>query len=418
MVFQMMNKVSILEIWLGQTLVGYLSGFQGGKNTFTFDEHYINLEKDRPTLSLSFLDDKQLKLPYVSNQALPSFFSNLLPEGDYRSYILNLLKLKSSDEFKLFKALSGDCPGNIIVKSEDILHNNTITINSEPPTEIKKSSIRFSLAGVQLKFSLRMKNGRYTIASGHPGNVIVKMPSSIYPHLPENEFSMMQLAKAVGIIIPEIQLIPLKTFEDSINIKHLNNQLAYVIQRFDRFGQDGRIHCEDFAQALGIRPFRKYEAANHETIARIIIALFPNGMIQLEQFLTRVFLNILIGNTDAHLKNWSICFEDGKHPSLAPAYDIVSTLEYLDNQELALNFCKIKNFYEITENTLVKFAERINTDKRFILNIAEKVVTNANELWPQLLRELPISIHSRNALRLHWKKLKNPFKLSSLVEFL
>jgi len=414
----MKTKVSILEIWLGETLVGFLSGFQGGKNIFTFDENYIHLGRDKPILSLSFLDDNQLKVPYVSNQALPPFFSNMLPEGDYRSYVLNSLQFKSSDEFKLFKAISGDCPGNIIVKAEDVSQNNIITLKPELLTEIKKPSIRFSLAGVQLKFSLQMINGRYTVPQRHPGNVIVKIPSSIYPHLPENEFSMMQLAKAVGVTIPEIKIVPLETFKDSINIKHFNNQYAYVIRRFDRFGENGRIHCEDFAQALGVRPSQKYDAANHETIAKIIMALFPNGMVQLEQFLIRVFVNVLLGNTDAHLKNWSILFEDGKHPSLAPAYDIVSTLEYLDNQELALNFCKIKNFYEITDKTLIKFSERIDVDKRFILNVAEKVISNANDLWPQLLRELPISIDSRNALRFHWKKLKKPFNLSGLTEFI
>lgn len=425
------NKVTVLEIWLGKTLVGYLSNIKGGKNTFIFDESYINLSKDkRPILSLSFMNETQLKLPQISSQALPPFFSNMLPEGDYRTFVMNSLGLKSSDEFTLFKALSEDCPGNIIVKSENIPLNKTPILNPNDSanfinssnatisqTEVKKPTLQFSLAGVQVKFSMRLQNGRYTINRGHPGNIIVKMPSLLYPHLPENEFSMMHLAKTLGVEIPEIKLVPLKLFEDSIDLKYFDNQLVYVIQRFDRFersGQEGRVHCEDFAQALGIRPHQKYDAANYESIARIILALFPGSMNQLEQFIIRIFTCILLGNTDAHLKNWTILYEQEKIPTLSPAYDIVSTLEYLDNQELALNFGKTKNFYEINEKTLVKFSERINVDKRFILNIADKVVTVANESWPSLLRELPISSYSREALRKHWRKLKRPFNLNGL----
>src|SRR5262249_15243207 len=113
-----MNKqqTDTLDIFLANTLVGYLSHTRDGKNVFTFDNSYIELGNTRPRLSLFFKDEALLKRPWVSNQDLPSFFSNLLPEGDFRQYVTQQLNIKSSNEFGLFKALSADCPGNIIVK--------------------------------------------------------------------------------------------------------------------------------------------------------------------------------------------------------------------------------------------------------------------------------------------------------------
>lgn len=418
----MKNKISILEIYLGDVFVGYLSHTPSGKNTFIFEKSYIDLGSNRPLLSLSFLEEAQLNYPQVSSQSLPPFFSNVLPEGTFREYIVQTLKLKESSEFHLFKALSGECPGNLIVKCESEESSNRLELQSmiKADEKIKNQAIQFSLAGVQLKFSMFMMRDRYTISFwNHPGTIIAKMPSLIYPKLPENEYSMMHLAKAVGISIPDIKLIPLKQMGDLGSFKHLENELVYTIRRFDRAPDGTRIHCEDFAQALGVRPHEKYNAANYETMARVIKEVFPNGIQQLAEFLKRLFLSILLGNTDAHLKNWTLLFQEGNIPMLAPAYDIVSTLEYIpENRELALNFAKTKNFYDIDTSVVEKFADRIPVPRKFVLEIADELVQSANQNWPSLFQELPISPETREALRKHWRKLKTPFNLSDLSKII
>lgn len=412
-----------LEIYLGDILVGSLSHTRDGKNVFIFDESYIELGSLRPRLSLSFKDERLLRKPWVSNQMLPSFFSNLLPEGDFRRYIVNQLNIKDSNEFGLFKILSADCPGNIIVKTASQNAENLteeVSLSSVKDVPLPTNILHFSLAGVQLKFSVLIKNGRYTL---HPinraGNLIIKMPSAIYPFLPENEYSMMQLAASVGVHIPEVKLVPIKEIPNLSHLKYMSSQYVYAINRFDRTENNGRIHCEDFAQVLGVRPDKKYEATNYDTMARIIKETFRNGLEQLEQFLIRIFVNILLGNTDAHLKNWAVCYPDGVNPELTAAYDIVSTLEYIPtNVEQALNLAKYKNFYAMDKKVLSSFAQRIQVDEKYVFEIANRVVEQANEKWPLLLNELPITSSNRTALIGHWKRLKTPFSMGSLAHLL
>lgn len=417
-----MNKrePEILEILLGDVLVGSLSHTRDGKNVFMFDQSYIDLGNRRPRLSLYFNEETLLKKPWVSTQDLPAFFSNLLPEGDFRQYIIQQLNIKNSNEFNLFKSLSADCPGNIIVKSGSKTpesHIESLEIDTNTPKASDASILQFSLAGVQLKFSVLLKDGRYTLHHiNQAGNLIIKMPSALYPFLPENEYSMMQLAASVGVEIPEIKLIPMNEVPKLSHLQYTSSQYVYAIKRFDRTLDNGRIHCEDFAQVFGVRPRQKYDATNYDTMARIIKETFNNGSMQLEQFLTRIFVNIMLGNTDAHLKNWSVCYRDGITPELAPAYDIVSTLEYIpSNVENALNMAKHKNFYEIDRKVLQSFANRTQIDEKFVLEIANNVVEKANTLWPPLFSELPIMPSNREALKQHWKKLRSPFSMSSLI---
>lgn len=146
-----------------------------------------------------------------------------------------------------------------------------------------------------------------------PGNYIVKTPSVIYPNIPENEFSMMKLAESVGIDIPEVQLVTLD------NIDGLPDEsYAYAIKRFDRIDHGKRIQIEDFAQAFGVKPRDKYQATNYDSMAKFIYQCFLNARIELTEFIRRLVFNLLIGNTDAHLKNWSIIYGNTVSPQLSP----------------------------------------------------------------------------------------------------
>lgn len=222
---------------------------------------------------------------------------------------------------------------------------------------------------------------------------------------------MMRLSEAVGIEIPSIKLIAINEIKELPFLKKDMGNFVYAISRFDRTADDDRIHCEDFAQVLNIRPSEKYEATNYDTLARIIKANFKDGLIDVKQFILRIFVNILLGNTDAHLKNWTVIYKDGRTPQLAPAYDIVSTLEYIPNTELALNFAKVKDFYAINNKVLSSFANRIEVEEKWIREIVEEIVDSAYAKWPLLLKELPIQETTLQALKLHWKKLQKPFRI-------
>ncbi|WP_063796222.1 type II toxin-antitoxin system HipA family toxin [Chondromyces crocatus] len=113
---------------------------------------------------------------------------------------------------------------------------------------------------------------------------------------------------------------------------------VFMIQRYDRLADGTRVHQEDFAQVRGVLPERKYGKASYEGLARIVGALC--GHDGLLDFMRRVLFAILSGNDDAHLKNWSLLYPDGRTPRLAPVYDQISVREFFRRGELAFPLAK------------------------------------------------------------------------------
>jgi len=147
--------------------------------------------------------------------------------------------------------------------------------------------------------------------------------------------------------------------------------------------------------------------------------VFPMTTIKSQVSTLEIYLgDIFVGHLSSTQNTKNIFVFDESYIKLAPAYDIVSTLEYLPNQELALNFAKTKLFYAIDKTVLLKFANRIEVDESFVRNIANEIVESAHAHWPALFKELPIKSETREALKDHWKKLKNPFQMKSLSGFL
>ncbi len=136
---------------------------------------------------------------------LPVFFSNLLPEGHLRDYLAARADVKPQREFFLLAVLGADLPGALMVSPMDrrmkTLHHAADRDHEERVPEV---ALRFSLAGVQLKFSAVMEaSGGLTIpAGGMGGSWIVKLPSARFASVPENEYAMLALARAVGIEVP------------------------------------------------------------------------------------------------------------------------------------------------------------------------------------------------------------------------
>jgi len=157
-----MADARVLKILLGDVPVGHLAGFQDGKNLFTFDDSYIELGPSRPTLSLSFnvpgdeeATERTLRETHSSRMRLPPFFSNLLPEGVLREYMVKLLKVHHDHEFELLMALGKSLPGAVRAVPSDELPGAALdyradTARATPP----ETPIKFSLGGSQLKFSM------------------------------------------------------------------------------------------------------------------------------------------------------------------------------------------------------------------------------------------------------------------------
>ena len=126
----------------------------------------------------------------------------------------------------------------------------------------------------------------------------------------------------------------------------------------------------------------------------------------------RLLANILLANGDAHLKNWTLIYPDAIVPKLAPAYDILSTLPYVRGETgIALNLGRQKKWYSINLETFQTWSERIGVPWPAVKVHLLDALTAARDLWPGMLRDLPIHERHKDVLRSHWSKLTADFRL-------
>ncbi len=213
------------------------------------------------------------------------------------------------------------------------------------------------------------------------------------------------------MLIPEIKLVELNKLDNLPQINLPDEKLAFAIKRFDR-DDDVRIHMEDFAQVLVKYPHEKYNSANYEQIGRILYGYSGDALADIQQFARRLLVNILLANGDAHLKNWSLIYSDQVTPRLSPAYDIVTTNVYIDDErQYALNLGKTKDWYEVSYPNFQAWAERSGIPWRVIKPHLDDVMSKARSLWMEALKSLPMSDQHKLKLRDHWGKLSADFSI-------
>ena len=322
------NEVSVLQLTIHGVLIGYLAGFKNGRSVLSFADSFKN-NTDRPTFSLithpGFPNSAQLMVnPWVRNQRLHPALSNLLPEGSLRELIAQGLKVHIDNEFHILSYLGEDLPGAIEatpLEPEDIPDPVLNTHAKAKAVKFDKVAQpnNFSLAGVQMKFSMKETDGRYNLHTGDVlGDWIIKTPSTKHKFVPLNEYTAMSLAGLAGIDIPEIKLVDLNKLDNLPSINMPDERHAFAIKRFDR-DHDKRIHMEDFAQILVKYPHEKYTSASYQNIGKVIYDFSGDGLADAQQFARRLLVNILLANGDAHLKNWSFLYSTGRrHAFLLP----------------------------------------------------------------------------------------------------
>lgn len=416
----MRESVTFLQLSLHGRLLGYLTGFQHGKNVLHFAPEFYT-DESRPTLSLLTYPqfphaEKLINKPWQQNQRLHPLLSNLLPEGALRTLIAQGLKVHIDNEFQLFSYLRNDLPGALIAEP--------VTSDNVPDYVLKhfrdyqvvafadlQHENRFSLAGVQMKFSMKAQGERYTLThDGKLGDWIIKTPSVQYKAVAQNEFVAMKLAQIAGVEIPEIKLVPLSQLDNLPAINLPDESLAFAIKRFDR-DNETRIHSEDFAQVLAKYPHEKYQGANYEQIGNILYTYSGDGLADIQQFARRLLVNILLANGDAHLKNWSLSYPDQRTPRLSPAYDIVTTRAYIANeQHFALNLGKQKQWYQTNLSHFEYWASKVGVPWRALKPHLHDVLAHARDEWKTALTTLPVSDEHQQVLLAHWQRLHADFR--------
>lgn len=365
---------STLVVYLNEQKAGTLSDI--GNAQISFEYHPDYLEHGGVALSTSL---PLSTTSFVDAQARP-FFSGLLPDDQQLEGLAQHLKVSRRNVFKLLSEVGGECAGAVSLFASEQLAAETSKKTQPPLSDEQLSqrlntskhrpllgaddSVRLSLAGAQSKLAVVINGGKTFLSTPSlPSTHIIKPASNTIEGLVENEFICMSLAKAVGIDVPDIKL------------RKVGDQQVYQIQRYDRIQNQGfikRIHQEDFCQALGVVPENKYQfegGPSLDNCIQLIRQVSSRPAVDYEWLLERIIFNYLIGNNDAHAKNFSLIYSNGQC-RLAPAYDLVSTAVYPElNADMAMRIGGRKSANDLQPRHWLRLVPDNKTSKKFFRSL-------------------------------------------------
>lgn len=200
---------------------------------------------------------------------------------------------------------------------------------------------------------------------------------------------MMTLAQMVGINVPAVELVDVRSIGNLPEGIGKLGQHAFVIERFDRNDDGSVTHIEDFAQVFDVYPENKYKKASFRNLVSVIAT--ESDQDDVAEFIRRLTFNVLIGNGDMHLKNWSLFYPDRRHARLSPAYDFVSTIPYIANDKSALTFSRTKEFVGYTIDELEHLSAKATLPRKLVIDTAKETVALFMEQWKAEKMHLPMN---------------------------
>lgn len=329
----------VLDVFLHRERVGTLAQNDHGDIVFEYDENYRKAPGAQP-LSQSL---PLTKRRFNRRECRP-FFAGVLPEESKREIIARNLGISARNDFAFLERLGGECAGAVtflpkgmpLPAREDayrpLAEAELATILRTLPKRpllAGEAGIRLSLAGAQDKIAVMLEAGKIHLPlNGSPSTHILKPRIEGYEGVVFNEALCMRLASAVGIPTAGVQTGAV-------------DGIPYIlVERYDRVRvslkgngqrQLQREHQEDFCQALGVVSEHKYQSEGGPSLKQCF-ELVRNAssvpLVDLQSLLDAVFFNVLIGNNDAHGKNFSLIYKSDGQTRLAPLYDLVSTAAY------------------------------------------------------------------------------------------
>jgi serine/threonine-protein kinase HipA len=377
-----MSNSVLAGVFLGNRRVGTL-GYRDGNTWFEYEDR----DAHHPVLGQSFETNPNHRR--TASGTVPEWFANLLPESEsgLRRLIGQELGRESPHDFQVIVFLGEDLPGAVrIVLESDLAEIPELTKQDRVQHDYQ---IRFSLAGVQVKFSMQWKDKSLVLPmSGKGGDWIVKLPDRRYSNVPENEYAMLYWARLSGIDVPEIMLFTGNQIVGLPDGLIGPEEVAFGVKRFDRV--DGlRVHQEDLAQVREIAPDLKYERSSYSGIARFINAVCPED---LDEYVRRLTSFVIMGNLDAHLKNWTIRYPDGRNPRLSPAYDFVSVSAYPDfnREQMAMAINGGRHANNILPINFIRFANSAKVDVERVMPVVRSTIDSMVQTWPQVKADCDI----------------------------
>ncbi len=374
-----------LTIWLGNQDIATIERTPKNRLRLSYTQRVRDAyEMGTPLLSLRLPVSSE---PYA-NAVVRAFLEGLLPEGTPRLVIAEDFGLLASDTFGLISVLGADCAGAFVILPDDqpapVPASSTRAVTPLSDAALVDlvenlrnaplgvgSTVRLSLGGVQEKLILtRTAGGRWSQpADGAPSTHILKPGIREYPNTVENEAFCMRLARHLGLAAAHI------------DTTLIGNRKLLVVERYDRHvsadGSVERIHQEDFCQAFGILPKQKYEDGGGPSLRKVAGILETGAAADsLETLLRAVVLNVLIGNGDAHAKNFSLLYERPGVFRLAPLYDLLSTLVY-KLLKLSMYIDSVQDMQRVTSDRLINEAASWGMSRRRAAGVIDDVLARA-----------------------------------------
>ncbi|GIF66737.1 putative kinase Y4dM [Asanoa ishikariensis] len=381
-------------------------GFLRNQNEFTRFEYapgYWN-DPNRPILGQVFEERGRDWMP-SQRVALPTWFSHLLPEGYLRHAVSAAIGGKPQREFPMLIRLGeSDLPGAVRVLLSDEEDDSIPDVEDfhthEEEQDDEEAVLKFSLAGVQPKFSVMLDpvKGLTIPARGQAGDFIVKLPDGRpgFERVPEAELAALTLAKEAGITVPSAFLCDVSEISGLPEWARSHPGKALAIRRFDRLLDGGRVHAEVLAQVLDVPTANerlKYTRANFETIASVVDALC--GADSALEVIDRIVLNVLVGNGDAHLKNWAVIYPDGVTPELSPAFDILPTVLYIKDDNLGVKLNNSRSFTDVSRRSFDRLADRVGLSRSEVDERVAETVSAVEMGWSVLGEFLDLKSYNR-----------------------
>ena len=395
----------------GRRAIGYLSQY-GDILRVSFDEAYI-ADPGRPTLSLAYRGADEAATRAIlasardtrvsrSDGRWPSYFQNLLPEGHNRERLAQQRGCAADDEFELLAAAGHDLMGALEVEPVPTSEGIPDTVRHwhtalgldvlEPGFVEMPVEDAAAIPGVVTKFSAVQDGRRYVVKRhGAAGSFILKLPSTRHPDLVANEYTGYRLCGALGLDCAQAHVIDRADAD-------LPEQVPFAqilaVRRFDRTPEGGRIHMEEFAQVLQYEPRQKYGrglTTDWPAMLRVLDRLSPNPVADVRECVRRLVAFILLGNSDAHLKNWALRYPDGVAPVLAPLYDPVCVAAFFEDvpaRDYGVNRAidaTLRAFDWPALEALLRAAGLLRPAR--LMAIARDTVRQAQADWPALLAQ-------------------------------
>lgn len=351
-----------LAVWLYGDAVAIIERRQGRLRLTYTPKALDRFAPGTPLLSLSL----GVRSESYTQGLVKPFIEGLLPEGESRRAIARNIGVAESDTYGLIGVLGRDCAGAMVIQPADESPPMTSSVNTSAPlTEDEIGAlvrdlriaplgigprVKISLAGFQEKLALtRRLDGTWgSPIDGTPSTHILKPEIARFASTVENEAFCMRFARHLGLEVA------------SVETTEIADRKFIVVERFDRHvsldGTVERVHQEDCCQATGCLPEQKYQDDGGPSLLRVAAVLSSSADLDsLERLLRAVVLNVLIGNGDAHAKNFSLLHKATGQLSLAPLYDLLSTVLYGDDR-LAMYVDNVRRTNKVTADRILNEA--------------------------------------------------------------